>query len=569
MIKGRDGTERLDGGDAILEALRNLDVDYIISSPGSEWPSVWEALARQKLEERPGPTYINCWHETLAVAMASGYTRMTGRMQAVLLHAGVGVLQGSMGIHGAYQSEVPMLVCSGESATYGEAPEFDPGPQWLRNLSIVGGPNRLVEPFTKWSSRVTSAETLYETVARAGELAQRTPKGPTFLNVPIETMLEEWIPNAGRGTGRLKQRPAAPASHPDPATVERVADLVCRSANPVIVADSAGRTSAGFNALVSLAESIGIPVFEGEGPAYNNFPKSHPLHHGYDLRREMDRFDLFLVIGNRAPWYPPSAGPSATIVVIDEYPVKEYMVHQDLQADMYLEGSLPVTLAALDAAVRKLADDAPPTLAAGPNPVWERYRALDPAGSTASPIDPGFLCNTISEVLPSNTVFVDETILHRAQILRRIEWDNPLSYLRPSGGLGQGLGIALGAKLAAPERPVTALMGDGSFLYNPITQSLGVARESGLPILIVIFNNASYAAMKSLHLSFYPDGTSVQTGDFYGVNIPGPDYSELVRPFGGHGERVEDPSRLRGALEEAQAAVDSGRVALVDVALSG
>ena len=569
MIKGRDGTERLDGGDAILEALRNLDVDYIISSPGSEWPSVWEALARQKLEERPGPTYINCWHETLAVAMASGYTRMTGRMQAVLLHAGVGVLQGSMGIHGAYQSEVPMLVCSGESATYGEAPEFDPGPQWLRNLSIVGGPNRLVEPFTKWSSRVTSPETLYETVARAGELAQRTPKGPTFLNVPIETMLEEWTPNAGRGTGRLKQRPAAPASHPDPATVERVADLVCRSANPVIVADSAGRTNAGYDALVSLAESIGIPVFEGEGPAYNNFPKSHPLHHGYDLRREMDRFDLFLVIGNRAPWYPPSAGPSATIVVIDEYPVKEYMVHQDLQADLYLEGSLPVTLAALDAAVRKLADDAPPTLPAGPNPVWERYRALDPAGSTASPIDPGFLCNTISEVLPFNTVFVDETILHRAQILRRVEWDNPLSYLRPAGGLGQGLGIALGAKLAAPERPVTALMGDGSFLYNPITQSLGVARESGLPILIVVFNNASYAAMKSLHLSFYPDGTSVQTGDFYGVNIPGPDYSELVRPFGGHGERVEDPSRLRGALGEAQAAVDRGRVAIVDVALSG
>ena len=142
-------SERLDGGDAILEALRNLDVDYIISSPGSEWPSVWEALARQKVNEQPGPSYINCWHETLAVAMAHGYTRMTGRMQAVLLHAGVGVLQGSMGIHGAYQSEVPMLVCSGESTTYGEVAEMDPGPQWLRNLSIVGGPNRLVEPFTK------------------------------------------------------------------------------------------------------------------------------------------------------------------------------------------------------------------------------------------------------------------------------------------------------------------------------------------------------------------------------------------------------------------------------------
>ena len=153
-----------------------------------------------------------------------------------------------------------MLVCSGESITYGEVPEMDPGPQWLRNLSIVGGPNRLVEPFTKWSSRVASGATLYETVARAGELAQRTPKGPAFLNVPIETMLEEWTPNQP-----LKHRPSAPVSHPDPAAVERVAELVSRAKNPVIVADSAGRTPAGFNALVSLAESRGIPGFRGRG----------------------------------------------------------------------------------------------------------------------------------------------------------------------------------------------------------------------------------------------------------------------------------------------------------------
>ena len=495
--------------------------------------------------------------------MASGYTRMTGRMQAVLLHAGVGVMQGSMGIHGAYQGEVPMLVCSGESSTYGEVTELDPGPQWLRNLSIVGGPNRLVEPFTKWSSRVTDSSVLYETVARAGELAQRTPMGPAFLNVPIETMLEEWSPSQP-----LKRRHGAPVSPPDPAAVAEVADLLCRAQSPVIVADSAGRTPEGFNALVSLAESRGIPVFEGEGPTYNNFPKNHPLHHGYDLKREMDRFDLFLVVGNRAPWYPPSAGPSATVVVIDEYPIKEYMVHQDLQADLYLEGSLPVTLQALDAAVRERSGGAPPALPPHPNPVWERYGVLGAGVDAASPIDPGFLCNTISGTLPSNTVFVDETILHRAQILRRIAWDNPLSYMRPAGGLGQGLGIALGAKLAAPDRPVTALIGDGSFLYNPITQSLGVARESDLPILIVVFNNASYAAMKSLHHSFYPEGTAVQTGIYHGVDIPGPDYSELARPFGGHGERVENPARLADALREAQAAVDSGRVAIVDVVLS-
>ena len=182
----------LDGGEAILEAFRRLGIDYIISSPGSEWSPVWEALAQQDYAQTPGPAYIDVWHETLAVNMALGYTRATGRMQAVLLHAGVGLLQGSMGIHAAQMGEVPMLIMSGEALTYGEAPERDPGGQWYRNLSIVGGPHRLIEPLVKWSSQVTSPETLYETVMRSGEMAQRAPKGPIYLNVPVETMMKPW-----------------------------------------------------------------------------------------------------------------------------------------------------------------------------------------------------------------------------------------------------------------------------------------------------------------------------------------------------------------------------------------
>ena len=115
----------LDGGEAILEAFRKLKIDYIMSSPGSEWSPVWEALARQKLEKKVGPTFIESWHETLAVNMATGYTLITGRPQAALLHAGVGMLQGSMGVHGALQNEVPMVVMSGESQSLGENPDLD------------------------------------------------------------------------------------------------------------------------------------------------------------------------------------------------------------------------------------------------------------------------------------------------------------------------------------------------------------------------------------------------------------------------------------------------------------
>ena len=180
----------MDGGEAILEAFRKLKIDYIMSSPGSEWSPVWEALVRQKLGNRAGPTYMDSQHETLAVNMATGYTLVTGRPQAVLVHAGVGLLQAGLGVHGALQAEVPMIVMSGESQTLGENPDLDIEQQWYGGLS-VGGAERYVENITKWSRQVTSPYTLYESVIRAGEMAQRTPKGPIYLNVALEHMLHD------------------------------------------------------------------------------------------------------------------------------------------------------------------------------------------------------------------------------------------------------------------------------------------------------------------------------------------------------------------------------------------
>ena len=137
---------QFDGGNAIVEAFHKLGVEYILSSPGTEWAPVWEAMADQIHRKKDGPKLLDVWHETLAVDMAAGYTLATGKMQGVLLHAGAGLLQGAMGMHGAFVAGVPMVVISGESMTYGEQPEFDPGAQWMNNLSIVGGttqPGRL------------------------------------------------------------------------------------------------------------------------------------------------------------------------------------------------------------------------------------------------------------------------------------------------------------------------------------------------------------------------------------------------------------------------------------------
>src|SRR3954447_27011327 len=225
----------VDGGEAILEAFRKLKIDYIMSSPGSEWSPLWEALARQKLDNKAGPTFVESWHETLAVNMAAGYTLITGRPQAVLLHAGVGMLQGSLGVHGAMQNEVPMVVMSGESQTLGEDPDLDIEQQWYGGLS-VGGIERFVEPFTKWARAVTSPYTLYESVIRAGEMAQRVPMGPIYLNVPLEHMLHDWTPPA-----QARDVPVASKMQAPPEDMQQVADMLSKAKNPVAVVETAGR----------------------------------------------------------------------------------------------------------------------------------------------------------------------------------------------------------------------------------------------------------------------------------------------------------------------------------------
>ncbi len=128
--------------------------------------------------------------------------------------------------------------------------------------------------------------------------------------------------------------------------------------------------------------------------------------------------------------------------------------------------------------------------------------------------------------------------------------------------------MALGVKLAKPNQPVVALMGDGGLLYNPVTQSFGVAGEANLPFLTIVFNNSSYEAMRSNHLHFSPDGAAATSGIFPGVHSPGPHYAKRVDPFDGYGERVEDPSKLKQALQNGLAAIKEGKVALIDVALS-
>ena len=557
-----------DGGEAILEAFRSLRIDHVISSPGSEWTPVWEALARQKVNQKPGPRYLDCWHETLAVDMAMGYAQASGRLPAVLLHAGAGLLQGSAGLHSAMLAEVPMVVLSGESLSFGEDPGLAIEPQWYRALSIVGGPQRLVEPVTKWASQAASVHTLYEHVVRAGELAQRTPKGPVYLNVPLEVMLQPWTPPE-----RPRQIPPVPQTRAADSEIERIAELLIAAKNPVVLTDGAGRDPEGFAALVEFAEFFGAPVGSGRGTAFANFPKDHPLFLGQGIAPFVKDADLVLLVACKAPWYPPSRKPTAgTVVAIDDNPLKGTMVYQSLQADHYLEGGVALSLRLLLAAAK--ADGIGAASFADRRMRWRREHEQIAAAERAAEagqggaIDPLALVGALRRAMPADTVYVEETITHAGMLQQHLPWSRPQSFFRPGGGLGQGLGMALGVKLALKDRPVAALVGDGSFLYNPVVQALGASKGYDLPILIVVFDNRQYRAMQTGHRHHYPDGVAQAADLWHGVHIDGPDHSELGRPFGFYGKRIERPAELEPAIKGALAALADGKSAILDVVLS-
>ncbi len=555
---------QFDGGSALVEAFRKLGVEYILSSPGTEWAPVWEAMADQIHRKKEGPKLLDVWHETLAVDIAAGYTLATGRMQAVLLHAGAGLLQGAMGIHGAFVTGVPMVVISGESMTYGEQPEFDPGAQWIGNLSIPGGTTHLVNAIVKYTSVAGSVHTLYESVIRAGELAQRQPTGPTYLSVSTETLMDGWTPPANPRTVS-----PAPRLLSAPEDIEKLAAQISKAKHPVVLTEGAGQEVETYEALVALCEKFALPVVEKPGALFANFPKDHPLYQGTDIKPFWNDMDLAIVVRARVPWYPPSNRPPKAVVgMVDEAPHNSAMAYQSHQADMYLEGNVAQTLRDLaDAAsIDKAAVEARrKELAAAHDALVEKRNAAQAAAHKKTPIDPIWLCASLNAVLPKDTIYIDEVTTHTATLRQHLVWNDPQCLFTRQGGLGQGLGLSLGIKLGKPERQVVTLIGDGAFLYNPALGSLGAARDYKLPIMAVIFNNKKYAAMQGMHQKMYPDGIAAEIDLYHGTHIKAPDFVKVAESVGGYGEQVSDPEKLQDALKRGLEANRGGKVAIIDV----
>jgi acetolactate synthase-1/2/3 large subunit len=268
-----DSAGTVSGAHALLRTLRKMGVRKIFASPGSDWAPLWEALAMPSARDE-FPEYLSSRHEETAIAMASGYGKTTGKLPAVVLHTTVGALHASMGMRAALHERIPMVVLAGESVSFGERPGYGIGPQWLRLLSDVGGPARLVAPCVKWSFGLNDSALLSATIERACRIATSAPGGPAFVSIPTEFLMDAHPEDKPR-SGAPVRNPAA-----DPAALDELAQMLCSAKRPAILTEEVGKDLAAVDRLVELAETLGAPVFDAWQPGYANFPRAHPLYGG-------------------------------------------------------------------------------------------------------------------------------------------------------------------------------------------------------------------------------------------------------------------------------------------------
>jgi acetolactate synthase-1/2/3 large subunit len=565
-------TKGMTGADALLRVLREMGVEKIFASPGSDWAPLWEALAKPN---RSGevPDYISSRHEETAAAMAIGYAKTTGRLPALVLHTTVGALHAAMALRAALHERIPMVVLAGESIAFAEGELPDTGRQWLRLLTDVGGPARLVAPCVKWTFGMNTSLLLPHTIQRACQLATSAPKGPVFVSVPLEFML-----------ATMTNDPPAGAVHAHPpaaqtAAIEALASELCAARNPVIITEEVGKSVAAVGELVALAETLGAPVVEAWQPTYVNFPRAHALYCGVasvEMAEMLKEADLVFLVESVGPWHPPSALPASDtrVVALGEDPLHPHLPFWGFRADRIVAGDPEASLALL---VREVRKTIAPGARADAIARWRarndkrraRNRAAARTAGARATIDTSWAVHELDALLPDDAVIVDETITHRLDIHRLLDRLTPGSYYEASyGGLGMGIGMALGVKAARPDRTVVNLIGDGAFHYNPVPGSFGAAQEHGLPILVVLFDNAGYRSQKGDVINEYPDGWAVKENRFVGTSItPRPDYALLARAYGGHGETVSSPGEVRAAFARGLEAVAKGQFALVSVRL--
>ncbi len=536
-----------------LGALARHGVGYFFANPGTDFPPVVEAFARAQRDNAAVPRPILVPHENLAVAMAHGAYLVTGQPQAAMVHVNVGTANTLNNLANLARDRVPLILAAGRTPVT-EKGHFGSRSRpihWAQEMFDQAG---MLRELVKWDYELRMPDQTGDAVARAYELAMASPRGPVYLVLPREPLS---APIATHDIAAPRAVPAAP--HPDPQAIAQLAAWIAAAAHPLIVTAAAGDAeTVGLLGRIALRYAIPVVTHNARVMA---LPSSHPMHGGFDSAALLGKADLAVILECDVPYHPHLTAPArgCRFVHVGEDPLFQRYPMRSFPADLAVAAHARPALAALEAALAAHEPAMQEAIAARRaqftrDNAARREAAYRQSGPAGERITPQFLSRSIGEVLGEDAVIFNEYPLSPEHCAR----EKPGTYFAasPAGGLGWGLGAALGYKLAAPDRLVAATLGDGVYLFSNPTVAHWVAGKYDLPVLTVIFNNQRYGAVRRATLSMFGDARAGEDdGRMLADLDPAPPYDELVRAQGGHAERVERASELAPALARARDAV--------------
>jgi benzoylformate decarboxylase len=544
---GRFHVPRTSGRNAFLQLLVDEGVTHLFGNPGTTELPIMEVVpdfARLK--------FVLGLQESIVLGMADGYCRASHRLAAANVHVMPGLGNAMGALYNAKFAGSPVILTAGQQ---------EQGHGLLEPL-LYEPLVPVAQPLVKWAIEVTRAADLPRILHRAAKIALTPPTGPVFLSLPGDVLDDTLELDIGRPVRVVH------STRPDDATLSRLAAMLRAAKNPAILAGHELARHDAFAAAAELAERLGAPVFGDSIPYAAPFPSEHPAYMGalsrsqQQVRALLEPYDLLICLGAdllRMSVYSP-VEPLPDGLAVIHVSERAHELGKNYRTDLALHASVSETLKAL----LPLLHDLPrphPRLAGLRQRNWSaqrdaaRVQALR-AAETA-PIDPSYLTLRFAEALPDDAVVVDEGLVSSASLPRFLTLRDPRSfYGLASGGLGFALPGAVGIGLALPDRPVAAIVGDGSAMYG--IQALWTAAHEKLPITYVIANNRGYRIIKERLVAMR------KTNRFTGMDIREPDidFVALGTSFGLKSTRITDPHDLAPAL---RAAFASGVPNLIDV----
>lgn len=533
-------TEPRSGARILIDQLQLQGVNHLFSVPGESFLAALDALV-----DAPGLRLVVNRHESGSAFMACAYARLTGQPGVAFVTRGPGACNAAIGIHTAAQDSLPVVLLVGQCPTmvrYREAfQEMDYG-------AVFGST-------CKWVAQADRAERLPELVARAFQTAASGRPGPVVLALP-EDVLEQTVQAAD---ARCHQGVQAAPSDTQIATLRR---MLGRAQRPIAIVGGAGWTPAASENLRGFLEANQLPAacaFRFQDVLDNRLPNyagDAGLGINPRLAERIRAADLVLALGARL-----GEATTGGYTLLQPPVPRQALVHvhasvEELgrvyQAELMINSGMP-QLAARLAMMTPIEEPAWAASVAEARREYEAWRERPPVlDSHPVALDPWHVLRELRAALADDAIVVNGAGNFAAWLHRFFPYYAPGTQLAPTcGSMGYGVPAAIAAKIAAPERTVACISGDGDFLMTG--QELATACQNNAGVLFIVFNNSLYGTIRMHQEARFP-------GRAIGTTLVNPDFAQLARAYGASGERVTRTQDFAPALAGALAAIRGKRV---------